>query len=105
MSKQERKKLTDDEVQREVSSLSGWKLRGGELHREFRFENFIRVFGFMAQLAIVAEKLNHHPKWEIVYNRVSLSLHTQDVGGISKLDVELARAANHYFEGLGAAQK
>lgn len=98
--KHESSKLTDDDVQREVSSLAGWELREGKLYREFRFENFIKAFGFLAQLAIVAEKLNHHPEWRIVYNRVSMSLHTRDVGGISKLDVELARAANHYFEGI-----
>ena len=97
MAKQLIEKLSEGQIRGVVSSLQGWELREGKLHREFKFENFIDAFGFMTRLAFVAERIGHHPEWEHVYNRVSISLTTHDLGGLSNLDVELARAANHYF--------
>ena len=97
MSPDRPQRLSDDEIRTELSRLSDWTLREGKLHREFKFENFVGAFGFMAKLALVAESLNHHPEWENVYNRVTISLQTHDVSGISNLDFELARAADHYF--------
>lgn len=98
MAKQLIEKLSEGQIRDVVSSLQGWELREGKLHREFKFENFIDAFGFMTRLAFVAERIGHHPEWENVYNRVSISLTTHDLGALSNLDVELARAANHYFE-------
>jgi 4a-hydroxytetrahydrobiopterin dehydratase len=92
-----RQRLSDDEIQTELSKLSDWTLREGKLHREFKFENFVEAFGFMAKLALVAESLNHHPEWENVYNRVTISLQTHDVSGISNLDFEFAQAADRHF--------
>lgn len=97
MLKQKVEKLTDDQVRQEIDSLARWELRDGKFHREFKFENFIDAFGFMTKLAFVAERIDHHPEWQNVYNRVSISLTTHDLGGPSNLDVELARAANLYF--------
>jgi 4a-hydroxytetrahydrobiopterin dehydratase len=56
----------------------------------FKFENFIDAFGFMSKAALVAEKMDHHPEWFNVYNRVDVTLSTHDCGGLSSLDVELA---------------
>ena len=67
-----------------------WELRDGKLHKTFRFANFIDAFGFMTQVAMHAEKLNHHPEWRNVYNRVEIDLTTHEAGGISALDFELA---------------
>ena len=56
----------------------------------FKFSNFIDAFGFMSKAALVAEKMDHHPEWFNVYNRVEVTLSTHDCGGLSSLDVELA---------------
>ena len=67
-----------------------WALKDGKLTKTFKFKSFIRAFGWMSQMAIWAEKLNHHPEWFNVYNRVEVELTTHDAGGISELDVKLA---------------
>ena len=97
MNKQEREKLTAEELQEELESLTNWEVVDGKLHREFQFENFIEAFAFMTKLAIVAERINHHPDWSNVYNKVTVDLITHDVNGISILDCDLARAADRYF--------
>ena len=85
-------KLTETQVSEAVSSLAGWELLDGKLHREFQFRNFIEAFGFMSRVALVAEKMNHHPEWFNVWNTVRIDLSTHDVGGLSSRDVELAKA-------------
>lgn len=68
-----------------------WQISSeGKLAKTFKFKNFIRAFGWMSQIAICAEKLNHHPEWFNVYNKVNVELTTHDVGGISELDFKLA---------------
>lgn len=84
-------KLSDDEVDRALAELPGWSRREGKLHKEFRFDDFSQAFGFMARVALVAEKMNHHPDWSNGYNRVVVDLVTHDAGGLTKNDVELAR--------------
>ena len=74
--------------------LAGWSAVEGKLQREFRFGDFVAAFGFMTSSALVAERMNHHPEWFNVYNRVEVALTTHDVGGITTLDLELARAMN-----------
>ena len=60
--------------------------------RTFRFDDFARAFGFMASVAIIAEKMDHHPEWSNVYNRVEIKLTTHDAGGLSQRDARLAAA-------------
>ncbi len=68
-----------------------WKEENNALHRTFEFDNFIEAFGFMSKVAIVAEKVNHHPVWENVYNTVKIELSTHDAGGVvTEKDRELA---------------
>ncbi len=86
------KKLSPKELEETLSSLVEWQLKDGKIHREFVFKNFIAAFGFMSQVAILAEKLNHHPEWFNVYKKVVIDLRTHDVSGISNLDLELAKA-------------
>jgi len=86
----ERKKLSDSELTGTLKSLSGWSIRDGKLHKEFKFDNFVHAFGFMSKVALIAEKMNHHPDWSNVYNRVTIDLVTHDLGGISSFDVEFA---------------
>ena len=79
-----------------IAELPGWQLRddGKAIMRQFRFTNFNAAFGFMTRAAITAEKMNHHPEWANVYNRVDVTLTTHDRGGITNLDLDLARAMN-----------
>jgi 4a-hydroxytetrahydrobiopterin dehydratase len=84
-------KLSDQQVQEHLSTLSGWELKDGKLHKTYKFKNFVEAFGFMTRGALEAEKMHHHPEWFNVYNRVVVDLTTHDVSGISDLDVALAK--------------
>lgn len=86
----ELRKLTETEITEALAAHPQWQLRADKLHRELRFADFVTAFGFMAQIAIIAEKNNHHPEWFNVYNRVVIDLATHDVGGISASDFALA---------------
>lgn len=90
----ERRALSEDEVAREVGQLPGWALQDGKLHRELGFGDFSEAWGFMSRVALVAEKLDHHPDWSNVWATVVIDLSTHDLGGISTLDVEFARRVN-----------
>lgn len=96
----ELRKLSDAEITGRLSDVPGWEIVAGKLHRDFQFDNFVAAFGFMTQMAILAEKLNHHPEWFNVYNRVSIDLQTHDVGGLSEYDFELAAEANKLAGGV-----
>ena len=72
--------------------VPAWDLRADRIAREFLFENFVDAFAFMTKVALLAEKRDHHPDWNNVFNRVSIELSTHDVGGLSELDFELAAA-------------
>jgi 4a-hydroxytetrahydrobiopterin dehydratase len=82
------------ELEQQLLQLSGWELTNGKLHRRFQFRDFVEAFGFMGQMALVSEKLGHHPEWFNVYNRVSVELVTHDAGGITALDMTWATQAN-----------
>ena len=84
-------RLSDQQIEDALKELEGWALENGKLSREFKFANFIEAFGFMTSAAIEAEKMNHHPEWFNVYSKVSVQLVTHDAGGITELDLELAR--------------
>ena len=86
--------LETSEIEAKLADLEGWALEGGKLHRKFEFANFVEAFGFMASMALVAEKMDHHPEWSNVYNRVEVDLTTHDAGGITTLDFSLAAAMN-----------
>ncbi|MDG1123119.1 MAG: 4a-hydroxytetrahydrobiopterin dehydratase [Glaciecola sp.] len=90
-------KLTSTQTQAALLELNTslpeneqWTLQDGKLTKTFRFKSFIRAFGWMSQMAIWAEKMNHHPEWSNIYNIVDVKLVTHDVGGISELDIKLA---------------
>lgn len=89
-------KLSDEQVRTELATLDGWELREGRLHKTFRFSDFIQAWGFMSRVALVAQAMDHHPDWSNVYSTVNADLSTHDVGGITKLDVALARAMNEH---------
>ncbi|MDZ7268995.1 MAG: 4a-hydroxytetrahydrobiopterin dehydratase [candidate division KSB1 bacterium] len=83
-------KLSEQEINQELSRLPGWTIAGGRLHKTFHFPSFVEAFGFMARVALLAEAMNHHPEWSNVYNRVVIDLVTHDAGGISAKDFALA---------------
>jgi len=76
-----------------LAGLPGWREVEGRdaISRTFRFADFNAAFGFMARVACQAEKLDHHPEWFNVYNRVDVTLATHDAGGVTRLDITLAR--------------
>lgn len=76
-----------------VSQLSGWSAVSGRdaIVKTYRFADFNAAFGFMARVALVAEKMDHHPEWSNVYNRVEVVLTTHDAGGVTQKDIDLAR--------------
>ncbi|HEX9813777.1 MAG TPA: 4a-hydroxytetrahydrobiopterin dehydratase [Myxococcota bacterium] len=84
-------RLSDAEVERALEDVPGWAIRGGKLHREFRFRNFNQAFGFMTRAALYAEVMNHHPEWSNVYATVVVDLVTHSADGITKLDFALAK--------------
>jgi 4a-hydroxytetrahydrobiopterin dehydratase len=82
--------LSTTEIEAQLATLHGWQLVDGKLHREFVFADFVAAFGFMAQAALIAETLQHHPDWRNVWNRVKVDLWTHDLGGLSAKDFQLA---------------
>ncbi len=87
-------KLSVEEVASGLEALPGWSLVDEKLNREFRFPDFAEAFGFMTSAAICSEKMNHHPEWFNVYNKVIVELTTHDASGITELDFKLARKMN-----------
>ena len=84
-------KLSSGELEAALSDLSGWEHKDGKLHKEYKLGSFIEAFGFMSQIALHAEKMNHHPELFNVYNEVKIDLVTHDADGISELDIKLAK--------------
>ena len=85
------RKFSGSELKDALVTLPGWSVVNAKLHKEYKFPDFIHAFGFMATAAIAIEKMNHHPEWFNVYNRVTVDLTTHDAGGISSKDVDLAK--------------
>ena len=92
--KEEYRKLAEKEIQQEVARLDGWKVVNGKINKSFEFDDFVQAFGFMTRVAMEAEKMNHHPEWLNVYNKLSVYLTTHDAGGITANDIKLARTLN-----------
>lgn len=86
--------LTEKELDNELKKIAGWTVVNGKMHKEFLFENFNQAFGFMTRAAMEIEKMNHHPEWFNVYNKITVELMTHDAGGITENDVNLARILN-----------
>ena len=87
-------RLSQEEIEEELKDLPGWSVVNDKLHREIEFESFNQAFGFMTRAAMEIEKMNHHPEWFNVYNRLVIDLMTHDAGGITTNDINLARILN-----------
>ena len=86
--------LAATEVDDRLSRLDGWDLDGGKLHRELRFADFSEAFGFMARVALAAEKLDHHPDWSNSWNTVVIDISSHDAGGVTERCFALAEAVD-----------
>jgi 4a-hydroxytetrahydrobiopterin dehydratase len=95
-----RTKLTESEIEAALTRLDGWTVVNEKLHRELRFADFIHAFGFMTTAALGIEKMNHHPEWCNVWNRVTIDLTTHDAAGITQLDVDLAAMLDALYRRL-----
>ena len=91
-------KLSADAVEAALATLNAagadWENQGDRIARRFSFPDFVTAFGFMAEVALVAERMNHHPEWFNVYGTVKVELSTHDADGLTELDFELAQAMN-----------
>lgn len=88
-------KLSPQDINKQLAQLDGWSLHDDKLQRQFVFRNFVEAFGFMSQVALLAEAMDHHPEWSNVYNRVKIELTTHDAGGITERDFMLAGRINN----------
>jgi len=98
-------KLTATQAQTQLSSLPGWTFdeARGAIGRRYAFADFAQAFAFMTQVAMAAEKRDHHPEWTNVYNRVDIVLTTHDAGGLTGKDIELARVADAIYARFASA--
>ncbi len=87
-------KLSVEEISDQLKNLDGWSIKDEKLHKDFEFESFNEAFGFMTRASMEIEKMNHHPEWFNVYNKISVDLMTHDAGGITKNDIQLAKILN-----------
>ncbi len=86
--------LSQTDIDEELKSLQGWSVVNEKLHKEFQFDSFNQAFGFMTRAAMEIEKMNHHPEWFNVYNKITIELTTHDAGGITINDINLAGILN-----------
>ena len=100
-------KLDAQEAAQQLKGLPLWTFdaKVGAITREFVLADFMKAFAFMTQIAIAAEKHNHHPEWSNVYNKVLITWTTHDVQGLSSNDIALARMCDQAFAGYAAAPK
>ena len=83
--------LSNKQLNENLKELDDWNIVKGRLSKEFKFKGVTQAFGFMTEVAITAETMDHHPEWSNVYNKVEVNLITHSEGGITKLDIDLAQ--------------
>ena len=88
----EKYKVNEAELAAALEKLPGWEIKDGKLHKLYKFPSFAKAIGWLVSAAIHADKIDHHPEWSNVYNRVEVNLVTHDLGNvISNLDLDLAQ--------------
>ena len=92
------KKLSIKALNAELKNINLWVITDEKLYRMIKFKNFITAFSFMTHIAILSEKLNHHPEWKNTYNQVEIWLTTHDAKGITAKDIELAKLIDEYSQ-------
>jgi 4a-hydroxytetrahydrobiopterin dehydratase len=94
------KQSTEQELAVFLEENPEWIMQAGKLHREFLFRDFCEAFGFMSEIALMAERSDHHPEWFNVYNKVVVDLTTHDMNGITQRDFELAAKMSEVATGI-----
>lgn len=89
-------KLSLEEINAGLNKLNSWSYKDNYIDKNFVFEDFNEAFGFMSRIALLSEKLQHHPDWSNVYNKVHIRLSTHDAGGITELDITMAAQIDAY---------
>ena len=89
--------LSDEQLEKFLIELAEWRIKDKKLFRVLRFKDFNKAIEFMNQVAITAEAMDHHPEWSNVYNKVEIYLVTHSEGGITQLDIDLAREIDSHF--------
>ena len=88
-------RINTQEIESRLQELKDWTYTHSQgrdiLQKSFKFKNFVEAFGFMSKVALLAEKMDHHPEWSNVYNKVEINLTTHDAGGLSEKDFQLAK--------------
>src|ERR1700740_1727286 len=92
-------KLSEQQISGELGKLHGWSVVNGNLHRVFEFKDFSHAFGFMTRVALAAEKMDHHPDWSNVWNKVTVDLSTHSAGGLTRNDFDLAEKMQQIYGG------
>ena len=90
-------KLSNEELEQVLSTLNGWNYENPFIEKKFQFKNHINAFSFITKVALIAEKLNHHPNWSGVYNEVIIKLSSHDAAGITKKDIDFAIEIENSF--------
>ena len=100
-------KLTKAQRESVLTEIDSWKVVDGRdaIQKTFLFLNFNQAFAFMTRGALLAESMNHHPEWFNVYNRVEVTLSTHDAGGLSALDIRMAKAMDHFFTSISTSNE
>ena len=93
-------RATDLQIQEFITQNTHWSLKDEKIHCEYKFNNFVSAFGFMTQVALIAEHNNHHPEWFNVYNKVIIDLTTHEAGGITERDFTLAKQMDNITKPL-----
>lgn len=90
--------LTQNEIDAHLNfTHKNWKLKSNSIYQSFEFKDFITAFSFMTSVALIAEKNNHHPNWDNVYNKVNISLSTHDAGGLTSQDFIFATKIDQVY--------
>ena len=87
--------LEKDQVNYFLEKNPSWNINDKSIKKEFKFKNFIDAFGFISKVALLSEKMDHHPNWQNTYNKVTIELTTHDIGGITSNDIKLAEAIDN----------
>ncbi len=89
-------KASNQQIQEFLEKHGSWSVENNKLHREYIFGDFVQAFGFMTEVALIAERTNHHPEWFNVYKKVVVDLTTHEAGGITERDFELAKKMEEF---------
>ena len=84
--------LEQNQLDSFIKKNPSWEINNKTIMKEFKFKNFIDAFGFMSKVALLSEKMDHHPDWQNTYNKVKINLTTHDKGGITTNDIKLAES-------------